>query len=41
MVKKFEEDIQALLRREGLVERAVGFFRFLEAAEFRDRLLHG
>jgi hypothetical protein len=40
MIEKFEEHIESLLRREFLVELAVGFLRFLEAAEFHDRLLH-
>lgn len=41
MVEKFEEDIERLLRCKLLVRIVARFFRFPEAAEFSDRLLHG
>ncbi len=40
MGEEFEENLQTFLRRQPFVEITVSFFRFLEAAEFRDRLLH-
>jgi len=40
MVEEFEENCETLLRSKLFVEIAVGFLGFLEAAEFRKRLLH-
>jgi hypothetical protein len=40
MIEEFKEDLETLLRRELPVEVAIGFLRFLEAAEFRNRFFH-
>jgi hypothetical protein len=40
MVEEFEENCDTLLRSKPFVEIAVGSLCFLEAAEFRKRLLH-
>jgi hypothetical protein len=40
MVEEFEENCETLLGSKPFVEIAVGFLCFLEAAEFRKRLLH-
>ncbi|MEO7724637.1 MAG: hypothetical protein ABIU29_08130 [Chthoniobacterales bacterium] len=40
MVNELQEKVEALRRCELPVKVAVGFVRFLEAVEFRDRLLH-
>jgi hypothetical protein len=40
MVEEFEENCDTLLRSKPFVEITIGFLRFLEAAEFRERLLH-
>jgi hypothetical protein len=40
MVEEFEENCETLLGSKPSVKIAVGSLRFLEAAEFRNRLLH-
>ena len=40
MVEEFEENCQTLLGSKPFVEIAVGSLCFLEATEFRKRLLH-
>jgi hypothetical protein len=41
MGKELEEDLEALVRGKFLVEIAVGFLRFLEAAKLCDRHSRG
>ncbi len=41
MAEKFEQSVEPLLASKALVKLAVGFLRFLEAAEFYHRFLHG